>query len=148
MGSIEDIGQATFDDKVTQDVGTVGFTAEIADEGFLGGWNFDGFYQYGHSKRVWDQYALRIDRIFAAVDAVRDANGNIVCNVSTTAGGAAAWVVPISHGSSTPLPSLSTPAGGANDIKAGHVSVPTRPSTSNPWEAWKRRTAAFVAGPK
>ena len=31
---------------------------------------------------MWDQYALRIDRIFAAVDAVRDASGNIVCRVS------------------------------------------------------------------
>jgi iron complex outermembrane recepter protein len=90
-GSIEDIGQSTFDDKVTQDVGTLGFTAELPDDGFMGGWTFDGFYQYGHSKRVWDQYALRIDRIFAAVDAVRDANGNIVCRVSLDPEGNAAF---------------------------------------------------------
>src|SRR5690606_29021709 len=71
MGSIQDIGQAYFADKTTQNVGTVGFNAQLDNEGFMDGWFIDGFYQYGHSKRVWDQYALRIDRIFAAVDAVR-----------------------------------------------------------------------------
>ena len=91
MGSIEDIGQSYFQDWVTQNVGTVGFSAEIAGDGFLGGWNVDGYYQYGRSKRVWDQYALRIDRIFAAVDAVRDPGGNIVCRVSLDPEGAAAF---------------------------------------------------------
>jgi len=91
MGSIEDIGQSYFKDKVTQDVGTIGFNGEIAGDGFLSGWKYDGFYQYGRSRRVWDQYALRIDRIFAAVDAVRDASGNIVCRVSTDPEGAAAF---------------------------------------------------------
>lgn len=90
-GSIEDIGQAYFEDTVTQNVGTVGFNAEIGGDGFLSGWNVDGFYQYGHSRRVWDQYALRVDRIFAAVDAVRDAGGNIVCRVSLDPEGAAAF---------------------------------------------------------
>ena len=91
MGSIEDIGQAYFKDKVTQDVGTIGFNGEIAEGGFLSGWRYDGFYQFGRSKRVWDQYALRVDRIFAAVDAVRDGSGNIVCRVSTDPEGAAAF---------------------------------------------------------
>jgi outer membrane receptor protein involved in Fe transport len=91
MGSIEDIGQSYFEDWVTQDVGTLGFNGEIDNGGFLDGWKYEGFYQYGHSRRVWDQYALRIDRIFAAVDAVRDASGNIVCRVSTVAAGAAAF---------------------------------------------------------
>jgi outer membrane receptor protein involved in Fe transport len=40
---------------------------------------------------VWDQFGLRVDRIFAAADAVRDNNGNIVCRVSTFAAGAAAF---------------------------------------------------------
>lgn len=91
MGSIEDVGQTYLDDTTTQDIGTLGFEAEIPDGGFLGGWNVDGFYQYGRSRRVWDQFGLRVDRIFAAVDAVRDGSGNIVCNVSTTAAGAAAF---------------------------------------------------------
>ena len=63
LGSIEDIGQSYFEDKVTQNVGTVGFNGEIGSDGFLGGWKYDGFYQYGHSRRVWDQYALRMDRV-------------------------------------------------------------------------------------
>ena len=91
MGSIEDIGQAYFEDWVTQNVGTAGFNAEIDSDGFLNGWNIDGFYQYGRSRRVWDQYALRVDRIFPAVDAVFDGNGNIVCRVSLDPEGAAAY---------------------------------------------------------
>lgn len=91
VGSIEDIGQMYLDDTTEQDVGTVGFQYEFPGDGFFGGWNVDGFYQYGKSLRTWKQLGLRVDRIFAAVDAVRDANGNIVCNVSRTAGGAAAF---------------------------------------------------------
>src|SRR5690606_13257228 len=87
----EDIGQAYFEDWVTQDVGTIGFSSDLGEDGFLAGWNLDGFYQYGRSRRVWDQYALRVDRIFAAVDAVRDGNGNVVCRVSLYPEGAAAY---------------------------------------------------------
>jgi hypothetical protein len=64
---------------------------EIPGDGFFGGWDIDGYYQYGKSLRTWKQYGLRVDRIFAAVDAVRNSAGQIVCNVSTTAGGAAAF---------------------------------------------------------
>ncbi|MEO6153256.1 MAG: TonB-dependent receptor [Croceibacterium sp.] len=91
VGSIEDIGDVWYEDRVTQNVGTVGFDGTIGSGGFLDGWKYDGYYQYGHSERVWDQYTLRVDRIFAAVDAVRDTGGNIVCRVSTFAGGAAAF---------------------------------------------------------
>lgn len=91
MGSIEDIGQMYLDDTTEQHVGTIGFEADIPGEGFLGGWSFDGFYQYGRSTRTWDQFGLRVDRVFAALDAVDDGNGNIVCNVSLTAAGAAAF---------------------------------------------------------
>ena len=91
VGSIEDIGDVWFEDRTTQNVGTAGFTAELGGDGFFSGWKVDGYYQYGHSRRVWDQHTLRIDRIFAAVDAVRDGNGNIVCRVSTFTAGAAAF---------------------------------------------------------
>jgi outer membrane receptor protein involved in Fe transport len=91
VGSIEDIGQMYLDDTTEQDVATAGFQYEFPGDGFLGGWNVDGYYQYGKSLRTWKQLGLRVDRIFAAVDAVRDASGNIVCNVSRTAGGAAAF---------------------------------------------------------
>jgi iron complex outermembrane receptor protein len=91
VGSIEDFGDVWYEDKTTQNVGTAGFTAEVGSDGFLGGWQVDGYYQYGHSRRVWDQHTLRIDRIFAAVDAVEDGSGNIVCRVSTFTAGAAAF---------------------------------------------------------
>ena len=82
MGSLEDIGLGYLDDTTTQHIGTAGFTLELDNDGFLGGWNIDGFYQYGHSERVWKQQGLRVDRIFAAIDAVDDGSGNVVCRVS------------------------------------------------------------------
>ncbi|MEO6388632.1 MAG: TonB-dependent receptor plug domain-containing protein, partial [Croceibacterium sp.] len=88
VGSIEDIGDVWFEDRTTQNVGTFGFDGQIDRGGFLGGWKYGGYYQYGRSRRVWDQNTLRIDRIFAAIDAVRDGSGNIVCRVSTVAAGA------------------------------------------------------------
>ena len=90
-GSIQDIGGAYFEDWTTQNVGTAGFSGALNTGGFMDGWNLQGYYQYGHSKRIWDQYGLRVDRIFAAVDAVKDGQGNIVCRVSTFTGGAAAF---------------------------------------------------------
>jgi outer membrane receptor protein involved in Fe transport len=91
VGSIQDIGQSSLTDTTTQNVGTAGFKATIASDGFLKDWHIDGYYQYGRSQRVWDQYAIRLDRIYAALDAVKDGNGNIVCRVSTTPAGAAAF---------------------------------------------------------
>ena len=91
MGSIEDIGQMYLDDTTTQHIGVAGFEYNVSSDGFLSGWNIDGFYQYGNSRRNWKQNGLRVDRIFAAVDAVRDSNNNIVCRVSTDPEGAAAF---------------------------------------------------------
>ncbi len=91
MGSIEDIGQMRFNDATTQNIGTVGFNAKIDSDGFLDGWSIDGSYQYGHSKRTWTQVGLRLDRVFAALDAVDDGTGNIVCRVSLDPEGAAAF---------------------------------------------------------
>ena len=78
MGSLEDIGLAFLDDETTQHIGVGGLTYELDN-----GWSIDAFYQYGHSQRVWEQGGLRVDRIFAAVDAVDDGSGNPVCRVST-----------------------------------------------------------------
>ena len=91
FGSLEDIGLVTLDDTTTQHIGTVGFNADLDTGGFFDGWSVDGYYQYGRSERDWRQLGLRLDRTYAAVDAVRDASGNIVCRVSTTAAGAAAF---------------------------------------------------------
>lgn len=93
QGTFADVGQMYIDDETTQHIGTTGFQYTVPGDGFMADWNVDGFYQYGHSRRNWRQLGLRVDRIFAAVDAVRDPNNpnNIVCRVSTTAGGAAAF---------------------------------------------------------
>lgn len=91
MGSIEDVGQMYLDDTTTQHIATAGFEWDLDTGGFMDGWEIDGFYQFGHSKRDWRQLGLRVDRVFAAVDAVRDGSGNIVCRVSTFPGGAAAF---------------------------------------------------------
>jgi len=61
---------------------TVGFKSQFSD-GFLSGWHFDGYYQYG--KNVQDfitQNGIRTDRLPLALDAVLDANGRPVCRVS------------------------------------------------------------------
>ena len=91
-GHSTDIGGAYFEDWTAQNIGTVGMDMLVdTNGGFLDGWKFGAYYQYGHSKRTWDQYALRVDRIFAALDAVDDGSGNIVCRVSTTAAGREAF---------------------------------------------------------
>lgn len=82
MGSLQDIGTGYLDDKTTQHIGVVGFEMDIDSGGFMDGWGIDGFYQYGNSRRVWKQAGLRVDRIFAAIDAVDDGTGNIVCRTS------------------------------------------------------------------
>jgi hypothetical protein len=91
LGSIEDVGQMYLDDTTEQSVATAGLHYQVPGDGFMGGWDVDGYYQYGTSLRTWKQLGLRVDRIFAAVDAVRNSSGQIVCNVSTTSGGAAAF---------------------------------------------------------
>ena len=90
-GSLQDVGHMTLDDTTTQNIATAGFEADLSTGGMLDGWNVSGYYQYGNSKRDWRQLGLRVDRLFAAVDAVRDSNNNIVCRVSTFTAGAAAF---------------------------------------------------------
>lgn len=82
MGSLEDVGTMSLDDTTTQNIATAGFKWNVSSGGFMDGWKVDGYYQYGHSKRVWKQLGLRVDRIFAAIDAVRDGSGNIVCRTT------------------------------------------------------------------
>jgi outer membrane receptor protein involved in Fe transport len=81
MGSFLDVGQLYIDDTTTQYIGTGGFTWNIAG-GLLENWQIEGYYQYGESTRDWRQFGLRVDRVFAAVDAVRDPSGTVVCRVS------------------------------------------------------------------
>jgi outer membrane receptor protein involved in Fe transport len=63
---------------------TTGFEATVPDKAFMGGWKVNGYYQYGTNTN--DQIIhnfIRIDRIYQALDAVRDpVSGNIVCNAA------------------------------------------------------------------
>jgi len=66
-----------------------GLTWDITSGGLFDGWQADLYYQYGTNTRKAYQKAMRVDRVFAALDAVDQgeyetgtANGNIVCRVS------------------------------------------------------------------
>lgn len=63
---------------------TAGFNGTIASGGFFDGWNYNGYAQYGKTKQDVDTtMAIRTDRIFLAMDAVRDpTSGQIVCRVN------------------------------------------------------------------
>ncbi len=83
MGSLADWrGKMTLEDDSTMNSATAGFTFDFDNDGFLGGWKADAYYQYGTSYRKGYQVGLRVDRIFAAVDAVADSSGKIVCRTS------------------------------------------------------------------
>jgi outer membrane receptor protein involved in Fe transport len=80
FGSIEDIGQMWLKDNNVMNSATGGFSWDIDSGSLFDGWKVDAYYQYGHNKRTWKQLGLRVDRIFAAVDAVVDPDsGEIVC---------------------------------------------------------------------
>src|SRR5690606_15269196 len=82
-GSLEDIGNLYNREKTLQHVATGGFELDLTTPGLLDGWRVDGFYQYGRSERTARQFGLRLDRVYAAIDAVRDPDsGEVVCRVS------------------------------------------------------------------
>ena len=82
-GSLEDIGNLYNREKTLQHVATGGFELDLTTPGLLDGWRVDGFYQYGRSERTARQFGLRLDRVYAAIDAVRDpTSGEIVCRVA------------------------------------------------------------------
>lgn len=66
---------------------TAGFRLDIDGAGFFNGWVVDGYVQKGELESTNSQDGgIRIDRIYLAADAVRDASGNIVCNVTRVSG--------------------------------------------------------------
>ncbi len=66
---------------------TTGFRLDIEAEGFFNGWVVDGYAQKGTLDSDNSQDGgIRLDRVYLAADAVRDAGGNIVCNVTRTSG--------------------------------------------------------------
>jgi len=65
---------------------TIGLNWDI-DSGAFEDWTVKTYWQHGSSERQWYQHGLRVDRIHAAVDAVRDPDTNeIVCRVSLYSG--------------------------------------------------------------
>ncbi|HEX6998325.1 MAG TPA: TonB-dependent receptor [Gammaproteobacteria bacterium] len=81
MGSKEDIGAdiRLWDDSEMRSF-TGGFRLDIQG-GAFDGWTVDGYYQRGENERKWYQKGLRVDRIHAAVDAVR-VGDDIVCRTT------------------------------------------------------------------
>ncbi len=58
---------------------TTGIKADIGE------WKLDGYYQYGRTDSNIDMGgAIRLDRIYQAIDAVRAPNGQIVCRSTLT----------------------------------------------------------------
>jgi outer membrane receptor protein involved in Fe transport len=82
-GSNKDIGdRISIGDDSLMNSFTGGFNWDITS-GLLKGWAVDGYYQYGANLRHQQQIGLRVDRLFAAVDAVRNpANGQVVCRTT------------------------------------------------------------------
>ena len=63
--------------------GTVGFNVDLDRDGFLDGWQFEGYYQYGENVQDFvTENGIRVDRMPMAFDAVLDGQGNPVCNIS------------------------------------------------------------------
>jgi iron complex outermembrane recepter protein len=61
---------------------TVGFDAKIAS-GMLEGWNVNGYLQKGNNRQDFNTInGIRVDRLFLALDAVRDTSGNVVCRAA------------------------------------------------------------------
>src|SRR3569833_851472 len=51
----------------------------------IGDWKLDGYYQYGRTDSNIDlNGAIRLDRIYDAIDAVKNTSGNIVCRSTLT----------------------------------------------------------------
>jgi outer membrane receptor protein involved in Fe transport len=86
-GTREDWGTGHFENRNVQTVGTIGFKSTLRDGGFMGGWHVDGYAQYGKNKLdAIQEQGLRLDRIYLAMDAVRDTNGSIRCRVTQVSG--------------------------------------------------------------
>ncbi|HEY0963004.1 MAG TPA: TonB-dependent receptor [Pseudomonadales bacterium] len=71
-----------YDDRTNRDISqmqslTVGFDWDLDDN-----WRLTGNYQVGDSKVQTGSWNMpRIDKFYLSIDAVRDTNGNIICNV-------------------------------------------------------------------
>ena len=100
---------------------TTGFESTLPGESFLGGWKVNGYYQFGRNEnhQIIKDF-LRIDRVFLALDAVRNPAGQIVCN--------AARVNPTTYGNCVPLNLFG--AGRASPEAIDYILGPDRDTDS------------------
>ncbi len=84
IGAPEDLALDAYTEQVTEMRSlTAGFQYDISSDGFFDGWHVQGWYQKGTTDvDAIQRGGIRLDRIYLAVDAVLDDEGNIVCNVT------------------------------------------------------------------
>ncbi|MDR0780252.1 MAG: TonB-dependent receptor [Pseudomonadales bacterium] len=77
------LGITDFDSNESQHNRFAMWTANLGfDFDFNGNWKLGGSYQHGETDRTTIIYnEVRVDRLFMAIDAVRDTKGGIICNV-------------------------------------------------------------------
>ena len=87
IGGPLDLAADSFTEQKTSTLSlTTGFEYTVGS-GFFDDWQIKGYLQYGETEVKAIQHGgIRLDRIFLAADAVRDDQGNIVCNVTNTSG--------------------------------------------------------------
>ena len=86
-GTRDDWGTGHFDNTNIMNVFTAGFKGTIVSDGFLNNWNYNGYAQYGKNRLdAAQEQGLRLDRVYLAVDAVKDTNGSIRCRVTQVSG--------------------------------------------------------------
>lgn len=94
-----------FGNLILMDAVNTSYTATAGLQGKFGaGWKWEAFYTHGEGKVRLDSYDnVNNQNFYAATDAVRDSNGNIVCNVTLTNPGLYPGCVPINlFGNGTP----------------------------------------------
>jgi iron complex outermembrane recepter protein len=84
IGAPEDLAFNAYTEQVTEMRSlTGGFEYDISSDGFFDGWAVQGWYQKGQTDvDAIQRGGIRLDRVYLAADAVLDADGNIVCNVT------------------------------------------------------------------
>jgi iron complex outermembrane receptor protein len=88
IGTLLDVGKYARDTTTTEMLSlTGGFHLNINSDGFFNNWAVDGYYQIGDTDSENSQDGgNRLDRIYLAADAVVDATGKTVCNVTRVSG--------------------------------------------------------------
>jgi len=81
FGSLADLASgAAQETENTSTALTLGFDRDISADGMLDGWQVRGYVQSGRADHIGRHInGIRIDRVPAALDAVFDGSGNIVC---------------------------------------------------------------------